>query len=79
MQIYDNVFLVYLIRKERFSAGKTKLVWKTSLDVAHFVKLFISLVFPNSHLLFFAFIWNLAFMCISVSSLESYELFDGYL
>ena len=29
--IYDNFFLVYLIRKERFSAGKSKLVWEASL------------------------------------------------
>ena len=30
VQIYDNVFLVYLIRKERFPAGKTKLVREVS-------------------------------------------------
>ena len=31
IEIYDDVFLVYLIRKERFPVGKTKLVWETSL------------------------------------------------
>ena len=48
VQIYDNVFLFYLIRKERIPAGKTTLVYgKLHLDVTDFVKLFISLVVTN--------------------------------
>ena len=72
VQIYYNVFLVYLIRKERFPVEKTKLVWEASLR-CHlvFVKLFISLVVTNSHLFLFAIIWNIAFMCIPVYNLES--------
>ena len=48
VQIYDNVFLFYLIRKERIPSGKTALVYgKLHLDVTDFVKLFISLVVAN--------------------------------
>ena len=28
--IYDNIFLAYLMRKERFPTWKTKLVWESS-------------------------------------------------
>ena len=46
VRIYDNVFLFYLIRKERFLAGKTKLVYgKLHLDVTHFVKVLCYLQF----------------------------------
>ena len=41
----------------------------------HFTKLFISLVVTNSHLYFFAFIWNMKLMCIPIYNLESYEYF----
>ena len=73
--IYDNVFLVYLKRKERFPVGKTKLAWEVLLRCHTFVKLLISLLVANRHLFLFVFIWNMAFMCIPVYNLKSYEYF----
>ena len=64
------------MRKERFPVGKTKLLWKDSLRCQHFLKLFISLVVTNSQIFFFAFIWNMVFMCIPVCNSESYKYFQ---
>ena len=53
-------------------------MWKASLRCfffTHFAKLFISLVVTNSHLFLFAFLWNMALMCIPVYNLESYVYF----
>ena len=60
---------------ERFWVGKTKLVWEVSLNITHLVKSFISLAFTESHLFLFAFIWDMALICILVFNLESYEYF----
>ena len=76
--IYVNVFLVYLIRKGRSPAGKTKLMWEASrrsFFFSHFAKLFISLVVTISHLLLSAFIWNMILMCILVYNLEPHVYF----
>ena len=58
----------------KFMARLSLLIWKVSsrkneviellLDVTHFVKSFISLVVTNGHFFLFAFIWNMALMCI---------------
>ena len=56
IEIYDNVFLVYLIRKEKFPVRETKLVCEASLRFflfAHFAKLLIRLVVTTSHLFSF--------------------------
>ena len=50
-------------------------MWEVSLNITHLVKSFISLAFTESHLFLFAFIWDMALICILVFNLESYEYF----
>ena len=47
MYIYDKVSLVYLIRKEKFPVGKTKLVWQASLRRHTFCEMVHHLSSPN--------------------------------
>ena len=58
-KIYDNIFLVYLIKKEKFPVGKRKLGWEALFRhflSTHFAKLFIILVVTNCHLFLLVFI-----------------------
>ena len=70
--IYGNVFLVDL---KDFHQNKRSQCGKFLLDVTHFVKSFINLVFTDSHIFLFTFIWYMALICIPVYNLESYEYF----
>ena len=70
VKIYGKVFLVDL---KYFELGKRSQCGKFLLDATHLFKSFINLVFTKSHLLLFAFICDMALICILVFSLESYE------
>ena len=61
---------------ERLPEEKTKLLWEASLRCHTFCEIFYQFsIMTNSHLFLFAFIWNMALMCIPVYNLESYEHF----
>ena len=53
-------------------------MWEVFLDVTHLVKSFISLVFTKNHLFLFAFIWDMALICILVFNLESQVRNQGF-